>query len=70
MPIFRATTREYIRLVRDKDMMRSFLIFSAGFDEDSGGQILLHKLCHILNQLGRTSSLTPMFESHEISLAI
>jgi hypothetical protein len=48
-------------------MMRSFLIFSAGFDEDSGGQIVLHKLCHILNQLGRTSSLTPMFESHEIS---
>lgn len=49
------------------DVMRKFLIFSPGFDEDNGGVILLHKLCHVLNQLGRTSSLTPFFENYEIS---
>jgi hypothetical protein len=49
------------------DMTRKFLIFSFGYNEDSGGGIVMHKLCHVLNQLGRASSLTPMFDNYEIN---
>jgi hypothetical protein len=49
------------------DIMRSFLIFSPEYDEGFGGRICLHKLCHVLNQLGRTSSLTPSFDNYEIN---
>lgn len=48
--------------------MRKFLIFAPGFNENRGGPICLHRLCHELNQLEMTSaSLTPHFDTFDIS---
>jgi hypothetical protein len=46
---------------------RKFLIFAPPFEENTGGAICLHKLCHLLNQLGEASALTPNFATFEIS---
>jgi len=46
---------------------RKFLIFAPPFDENTGGVICLHKLCHLLNQLGERAALTPIFATFEVS---
>lgn len=48
--------------------MYKFIIFSPPYDENSGGQICLHKLCHILNSIGYEAYLYPSFENEEISI--
>lgn len=45
--------------------MKKFLIFSSGYNEFSGGVIVLHKLCHLLNSLGYESYLYPLFQNYE-----
>ncbi len=38
-----------------------FIIFAPTYDENIGGVILLHKLCHLLNANGIKSFLFPFF---------
>ena len=40
-------------------MKRKYLIQTKSYDENSGGIIVLHKLCSILNELGHESYLIP-----------
>jgi hypothetical protein len=37
-----------------------FLIFAPSFQDDSGGKIVLHYLCHLLNEVGCESRLFPL----------
>lgn len=37
-----------------------YVVFARGFNENSGGIIALHYLCHLLNELGHDASLAPM----------
>lgn len=48
-------------------MKKKFLIFSEPYDELSGGFVVLHKLCSILNQLGFESYMYPYFDHTEIN---
>jgi hypothetical protein len=45
--------------------MKRFLIFAPAYNESSGGAIVLHRLCHLINEAGRSAHLMPMFSSHE-----
>lgn len=47
--------------------MKKFLIFASSYDEVSGGAIVLHKLCHLLNTLGHESYLYPKYEDYQAS---
>lgn len=47
--------------------MNKILIFSPSYNENSGGIIALHKLCQIINQLGREAYLFPAFSTYEIN---
>ncbi len=38
----------------------TYIIYTPGYDENGGGSIVLHKLCHILNELGESALLWPM----------
>ena len=44
-----------------------FIIFSKAYNKNIGGIILLHKLCHILNELGYESYLVPYFNTYELN---
>ena len=44
-------------------MKPEFVIFASGYDENSGGSIALHHLCHLINEAGGRASLTRMFPS-------
>lgn len=39
--------------------MQKFIIFSPPYNEKSGGIVVLHKLCHLLNELGHDARLYP-----------
>ncbi|MCB5226067.1 WavQ [Alishewanella sp. 16-MA] len=47
--------------------MAKFLIFTPSYNEKSGGVVVLHKLCHILNELGHESYLFPYAYTYEIN---
>lgn len=47
--------------------MKKFLIFSPPYDEIRGGAIALHKLCHLINELGGEACLFPIFDNLEIN---
>lgn len=47
--------------------MKKFIIFSPSYNENSGGIVVLHKLCSILNDLGYESYLRPYFYSYELN---
>lgn len=49
-------------------MKRNFIIFSPPYDENSGGIIVLHKLCHLLNQIGEEAYLWPASQKPALSL--
>ena len=38
---------------------RNFIIYAPSYKEDSGGIIVLHKLCHMLNEMGHKAYLWP-----------
>lgn len=42
-------------------MMKKILIYSPAFNDKIGGIVVLHKLCHILNELNRECFLYPMY---------
>lgn len=44
-----------------------FIVFTPQFDANNGGAIALHKLCHLINNLGLNCYLMPFFDCHEIS---
>ncbi|MEY8214547.1 MAG: WavQ [Colwellia sp.] len=48
-------------------MKKKFLIFSPSYKEISGGVVVLHKLCSILNDLGYESYLHPYVYSYELN---
>jgi hypothetical protein len=47
-------------------MDKKFLIFTPSYNENSGGIVVLHKLCHVLNELGYESYLKPYSYSYEV----
>jgi hypothetical protein len=38
---------------------KTFIVFAPSYDENSGGIVVLHKLCHLINQLGYDAFLFP-----------
>lgn len=42
-----------------------FIIFSDDYDDNNGGSIVLHYLCHLLNEMGFDSRITPFFKTYE-----
>ncbi len=48
-------------------MKKKILIVAPSYDELNGGSIVLHKLCHLINQCGREAYITPYFESFELN---
>ncbi len=43
-------------------MTKKFIIYSGGFDENSGGSIVLHRLCDLLNRVGQEAYMWPVFK--------
>ena len=48
--------------------MVKFIIFSPSYDSNVGGVIVLHKLCHLLNELGYQAELYPAFSTVDKSI--
>lgn len=48
-------------------MSKKYIIFAPSYLETSGGIVVLHKLCSILNDLGHESYLYPSFETYELN---
>lgn len=42
-----------------------FMIFSPAYDNNSGGAIVLHYLCHLLNDMGHEASVVPFYKTYE-----
>lgn len=42
-----------------------FMIFAPPYQEDNGGSIALHYLCHLLNEKGYQSAIVPLYRTHE-----
>lgn len=42
--------------------MKKFIIFTPSYNERSGGIVVLHKLCHLLNELGYDAKIYPYYE--------
>jgi hypothetical protein len=47
---------------------KKIIIFAPDYNPDSGGAIVLHKLCHLINQLGREAYLFPLFDTRPINV--
>lgn len=47
--------------------MKKYIVFSQSYDERSGGAVVLHKLCSILNDQGSEAYLYPFYKSFELS---
>ena len=45
-------------------MSRNFLIVAPSYDENVGGIVVLHKLCHLLNERGVTSYILPYEDNY------
>lgn len=48
-------------------MINKFIIVAPSYNPNSGGVVVLHKLCHILNNLGYEAYLYPYITNHVIS---
>jgi hypothetical protein len=48
-------------------MKKKFIIFSPSYNETSGGIVVLHKLCHVLNELGHDSYVKPYAYNYEVN---
>lgn len=44
-----------------------FIVFAPPYSPDIGGFVVLHYLCHLLNEIGYEASLIPRFDSCEVS---
>lgn len=49
--------------------MKKFIIYAPPYDENSGGSIALHKLCHLLNIFGREAFIYPYLSSFEMNVS-
>lgn len=58
--------KEMISLGVGRIMSYKFLIFTPSYNENSGGVVVLHKLCHVLNELGYESYVKPYTYSYEV----
>jgi hypothetical protein len=47
--------------------IKKFIIFSPSYNEKSGGIIVLHKLCHLINELGYEAYIYPYFETYDLN---
>lgn len=47
--------------------MRKFLICTPSYSQNNGGAIVLHKLCHLLNENGREAYLFPIVENFQLN---
>lgn len=52
---------------RRRPPVPEFVILAPGYNPNVGGFIVLHYLCHLLNELGHTAHLVPLFRSFELS---
>jgi len=43
----------------------NFVIFSPPYDDNHGGPIALHYLCHLLNEAGHHAVLVPLYKTYE-----
>jgi hypothetical protein len=48
-------------------MKRKYLIVAPGYDENIGGHVVLHKLCHLLNERGIEAYLLPHIDTYLIN---
>lgn len=48
--------------------MKQFIIYAPPYDENSGGSIALHKLCHLLNKSGREALIYPLLPTFEVNV--
>lgn len=48
-------------------MKRKYLIVSPSYDENIGGHVVLHKLCHLLNERGIEAYLLPHIDTYAIN---
>ncbi len=46
---------------------RKYLICSPSYSENNGGAIVLHKLCHLINDLGHEAYLFPFVDNHQLN---
>lgn len=42
-----------------------FMIFAPVHDNNSGGSIVLHYLCHLLNEMGHQAAIVPLYKTYE-----
>ena len=49
-------------------MSPSFVVYAPSYDENSGGVIVLHLLCHYLRELGFNAALVPHFANEETNI--
>jgi len=42
---------------------KKFIVFAGSYSEDSGGTVVLHHLCHLLNEIGYEAYLYPAFKT-------
>lgn len=42
-----------------------FIIFSPAYDDSNGGSIVLHYLCHLLNEMGHQAAMVPWYKTYE-----
>ncbi len=49
-------------------MSKPYVIFAPSYDSKSGGVIALHKLCHLLNEVGQTAYLVQPFTEHALTI--
>jgi hypothetical protein len=49
-------------------MEKSFLIYAPPYDPNSGGSIVLHKLCDLINRQGRSAFIYPLVPSFELNI--
>lgn len=49
--------------------MKKFIIYAPPYDENSGGSIALHKICHLLNSSGREAFIYPYLPTFEICVS-
>lgn len=48
-------------------MKKRYLICAPSYSQNNGGAIVLHKLCHLINELGREAFIIPIVENLEIN---
>jgi len=48
-------------------MQTRYIIFAPSYNRSSGGVIVLHKLCHLINELGGNAVVYPLFQQYKIS---